>query len=159
MKTCVRCGHLFTGHEDEARKGQTLVFDERGTLDYVGPEKNAPRRSRNDRLLDYSDYFVMPGLVDVHTHLAYGNAKSEEDIDLYSPLEFRTLRGMFFAQKVAAAGFTAICSPGDAGQISLSIRNAIRAGLFDGPRVMAAGRYVTTHQGLTDWYPTWIGAP
>jgi hypothetical protein len=32
--------------------------------------------------------------------------------DLYSPLEFRTLRGMFFAQKVAAAGFTAICSPG-----------------------------------------------
>src|SRR5207237_3266754 len=66
---------------------------------------------------------------------------------------------MFFAQKVAAAGFTAICSPGDAGQISLSIRNAIRAGLFDGPRVMAAGRYVTTHQGLTDWYPSWIGAP
>jgi imidazolonepropionase-like amidohydrolase len=24
---------------------------------------------------------------------------------------------------------------------------------------MAAGRYLTTHQGLTDWYPTWIGAP
>ena len=46
----------------------------------------------------------MPGLIDVHTHLAYGNAKSEEDIDLYSPLEFRTLRGMFFAQKCAAAG-------------------------------------------------------
>src|SRR5437016_5783212 len=101
----------------------------------------------------------MPGLIDVHTHLAYGNAKSEEDIDLYSPLEFRALRGMFFAQKVAAAGYTAICSPGDAGQISLSIRNAIRAGLFDGPRVMAAGPYITTHQGLTDWYPTWIGAP
>jgi imidazolonepropionase-like amidohydrolase len=101
----------------------------------------------------------MPGLIDVHTHLAYGNAKSEEDIDLYSPLEFRALRGLFFAQKVAAAGYTSICSPGDAGQISLSIRNAIRAGLFDGPRVMAAGPYLTTHQGLTDWYPTWIGAP
>ena len=43
----------------------------------------------------------MPGLIDVHTHLAYGNAKSEEDIDLYSPLEFRALRGLFFAQKIA----------------------------------------------------------
>lgn len=159
MKTFVRCGQLFAGCEDEAAAGQTLVFDQRGVLDYVGAEEAAPRRAGDDRMLDYSASFVMPGLIDLHTHLAYGNAKSEEDIDLYSPLEFRALRGLFFAQQVAAAGFTAICSPGDAGQISLSIRNAIRAGLFNGPRVMAAGRYLTTHQGLTDWYPTWIGAP
>src|ERR1700737_5635929 len=159
MKTFVRCGHLFTGQEDAARGGETLVFDERGTLDYVGPEKGAPRRARNDQVLDYSAWFVMPGLVDVHTHLPYANAKSEEDIDLYSPLEFRTLRGMFFAQKVVAAGFTAICSPGDAGQVSLSIRNAVRAGLFDGPRISAAGPYITARQSLTDWYPSWIGAP
>src|SRR5712672_3928435 len=159
MNTFVRCGSLFTGREDEAQPGGTLVFDGEGRLLYAGAEAGAPRRTKSDRALDYSGCFVMPGLIDVHTHLAYGNAKSEEDIDLYSPLEFRALRGMFFAQKVAAAGFTAICSPGDAGQISLSIRNAIRAGLFDGPRVLAAGPYVTTHQGLTDWYPTWIGAP
>ena len=43
------------------------------------------------------------------------------------------------------------------GQISLSVRDAINFGLFDGPRVTAAGRYLTTRQGLTDWYPTWIG--
>ncbi len=159
MKTLVCCGLLFTGRTDDALADQTLIFDAAGDLDYVGPAKAAPQRARGDRIIDYSGSFVMPGLIDVHTHLAYGNAKSEEDIDLYSPLEFRALRGMFFAQQVAAAGFTAICSPGDAGQISLSIRNAIRAGLFDGPRVMAAGRYVTTHQGLTDWYPSWIGAP
>src|SRR6266403_1296604 len=159
MRTFVRCGQLFSGREDDARKGEILVFEQQGVIEYAGPEAASPRRARSDQALDYSGCFVLPGLIDVHTHLAYGNAKSEEDIDLYSPLEFRTLRGMFFAQKVAAAGFTAICSPGDAGQISLSIRNAIRAGLFDGPRVMAAGRYVTTHQGLTDWYPTWIGAP
>jgi imidazolonepropionase-like amidohydrolase len=159
MNTFVRCGSLFTGKEDEAQEAAALVFDEEGQLLYVGAEAGAPRRARGDRLIDHSGCFVMPGLIDVHTHLAYGNAKSEEDIDLYSPLEFRALRGLFFAQKVAAAGYTAICSPGDAGQISLSIRNAIRAGLFDGPRVMAAGPYLTTHQGLTDWYPTWIGAP
>ncbi len=159
MKTFVRCGRLFTGHEDKARSGEMLVFDAEGVTDYVGPEAGMPRREAGDLLLDYSGAFVMPGLIDVHTHLAYGNAKSEEDIDLYSPLEFRALRGLFFAQKVAAAGFTALCSPGDAGRISLSIRDAIRARLFDGPRVMAAGPYLTTHQGLTDWYPTWIGAP
>jgi imidazolonepropionase-like amidohydrolase len=159
MKTFVRCGQLFTGQENEAQKNAALVYDESGRIVYAGAEKGAPKRSGGDRAIDHSGQFVMPGLIDVHTHLAYGNAKTEEDIDLYSPLEFRALRGMFFAQKVAAAGYTAICSPGDAGQVSLSIRNAINAGLFDGPRVMAAGPYLTTHQGLTDWYPTWIGAP
>ncbi len=159
MKTFVRCGQLFTGRDDEALKNAALVYDESGRLTYAGAEKGAPKRREDDQSIDHSGHFVMPGLIDVHTHLAYGNAKTEEDIDLYSPLEFRALRGMFFAQKVAAAGYTAICSPGDAGQISLSIRNAIEAGLFDGPRVMAAGPYITSHQGLTDWYPTWIGAP
>ena len=125
MKTFVRCGTLFTGAEDEPRRGEVLVIGDDGRLAFVGPEQAAPQRAADDRLIDHSAGFVMPGLIDVHTHLAYGNAKTEEDIDLYSPLEFRTLRGMFFAQKVAAAGYTAICSPGDAGQISLSIRNAV----------------------------------
>jgi imidazolonepropionase-like amidohydrolase len=159
MKTFVRCGRLFTGQDDEAQKNAALVFDQAGRIVYAGPEKGAPKSGKDDRIVDHSGQFVMPGLIDVHTHLAYGNAKTEEDIDLYSPLEFRALRGMFFAQKCLAAGYTALCSPGDAGQVSLSIRNAINAGLFDGPRVMAAGPYLTTHQGLTDWYPTWIGAP
>ena len=159
MKTHVRCGTLFAAAGPEARSGQSLVYDARGVLEFVGPTEQAPRAAPAEPVLDYSRQFVMPGLIDVHVHLAYGNAKSEEDIDLYSPLEFRALRGLFFAQKLLAAGYTALCSPGDAGQVSLSIRNAVRAGLFDGPRISAAGPYITARQSLTDWYPSWIGAP
>ncbi|MGE0875938.1 MAG: amidohydrolase family protein [Burkholderiales bacterium] len=159
MAIHVQCGALFTGNEDAARASQTLVADDAGRIAYAGPTSAAPVPARGDRVLDYSRFFVMPGLHDVHTHLAYGNAKTEEDIDLYQPMEFRAIRGLFFAQKCLAAGYTSICAPGDAGQISLSVRNAINFGLFDGPRVTAAGRYLTTRQGLTDWYPTWIGVP
>jgi imidazolonepropionase-like amidohydrolase len=155
MTTQVRCGSLFTGNEDAERKNQTIAIQS-GRITYVGPTDEAPKA---DSVVDYSEFFVMPGLQDVHTHLAYGNAKTEEDIDLYQPMEFRSIRGLFFAQKCLAAGYTSICSPGDAGQISLSVRNAIDYGLFDGPRVTAAGRYLTSRQGLTDWYPTWIGVP
>ncbi|HXP30355.1 MAG TPA: amidohydrolase family protein [Stellaceae bacterium] len=159
MRTYVRCGSLFTGVEDAPRHEASLVFDEGGVLAYVGPSAAAPGAAPGDRVLDYGKFFVMPGLIDVHVHLAYGNAKSEEDIDLYQPMEFRALRALFFAQQVVAAGFTSIGAPGDAGRISLSVRNAIAAGLFDGPRITAAGRYVSARQSLTDWYPTWIGVP
>ena len=91
MNTFVRCGSLFTGIEDEPRKSECLVHDAAGEIVYVGPDAKAPRRNKADRVFDYTGFFVMPGLIDVHTHLAYGNAKCEEDIDLYSPLEFRTL--------------------------------------------------------------------
>src|SRR5579871_4473588 len=159
MTTHVRCGSLFTARDDKAKAKQTLVYDAHGRLSFVGPTAEAPKPAPGDAVLDYAGQFVMPGLIDVHVHLAYGNAKSEEDIDLYSPLEFRALRGLFFAQKLLAAGYTALCSPGDAGQVSVSIRNAIRAGLFDGPRISAAGPYISARQSLTDWYPSWIGAP
>ena len=65
MRTFVRCGQLFTGREDDTRADEILVFDERGMLDYVGPEKGSPRRVRSDKILDYSGCFVMPGLIDV----------------------------------------------------------------------------------------------
>jgi imidazolonepropionase-like amidohydrolase len=159
MTKHVRCGSFFAGNEDKEHKDWTLVVGDDGAIVYAGPTAAAPLPGPNATVVDFSGLFVMPGLLDVHTHLAYGNAKTEEDIDLYQPLEFRAIRGLFFAQKVVAAGYTSICAPGDAGQISLSVRNAIRAGLFEGPRVTAAGRYLTTPQGLTDWYPTWIGAP
>jgi imidazolonepropionase-like amidohydrolase len=155
----VRCGSFFAGDKTTAETEWTLCFDDSGFVTFSGATATAPPIGITDTVLDYSGLFVMPGLHDVHTHLAYGNAKTEEDIDLYQPMEFRAIRGLFFAQKVVAAGYTSICAPGDAGQISLSVRDAINFGLFEGPRVTAAGRYLTTRQGLTDWYPTWIGVP
>src|SRR6478736_3583235 len=159
MTTHVRCGSLFTGDSNPVRQDATIGIGDNGCIAFVCDTAGAPPVAVHDSVLDYSSLFVMPGLIDVHTHLAYGNAKSEEDIDLYQPMEFRALRALFFAQKVVAAGYTSICAPGDAGQISLSVRDAINFGLFDGPRVTAAGRYLTTRQWLTDWYPTWIGVP
>jgi cytosine/adenosine deaminase-related metal-dependent hydrolase len=61
MKTFVRCGQLFTGCDDDAAAGQTLVFDDDGVIAYLGAEADAPHRTRNDRALDYSSLFVMPG--------------------------------------------------------------------------------------------------
>ncbi len=158
MKTLIKCGLLFTGTEAQAQIGKCLLI-EQGVIQEIGIAEELISRHEPAEVIDYSGYFVMPGLCDYHTHLAYGNAKSEEDIDLYAPVEFRALRGLFMAQKTLNAGVTSICDPGSPSRVGISIREAINMGMFDGPRITTTGPYITSRQGLTDWYPTWIGLP
>lgn len=158
MSKHIKAGKLFTGLDADAEEKQTVVI-ENGLINYVGPDDGAPPMKDGDSRIDATDYFVMPGLIDVHTHLAYGNAKCEEDVDIYAPVEFRALRGMFMAQRVLLAGYTSMCDPGSASRVTLAIRDAINAGLFQGPRITTTGPYITSRLGLTDWYPSWIGQP
>jgi imidazolonepropionase-like amidohydrolase len=157
-RTLIRCQRLFTGLEDHARHDQTIVV-ENGIFTHVGPTDQAPLPSPNDTVIDAGDRFVMPGLVDAHTHLVFGNARSEEDIDFWGTPEFRALRGLFFAQRVLAAGYTSIVVPGDAGNCSISVRDSINAGLFVGPRIAASSNVIANRQSLNDWFPEHVGTP
>jgi len=47
MKTHVRCGTLFSAGDQEGRPGQTLVHDEHGILEFVGPTEQAPKVDRS----------------------------------------------------------------------------------------------------------------
>lgn len=102
---------------------------------------------------------VMPGLIDAHCHMTYGEAYSEEEIDLYTSVELRTLKAAFNAQKVLRAGVTGISQPGGSYYIGVGLREAIAEGIVQGPRMTSAGRYITTSNGLTDWYPDSVGVP
>lgn len=154
----LHCQTLFDGTGMTTRPQQTLVV-ENGLLTYVGPRSDAPAPQPGVQEVDVGDQFVMPGLVDVHTHLAFGNAQSEEDIDIWTSDEFRALRGLFFAQHVVAAGVTSMVCPGDSGQLSIAVRNSIAAGMFEGPRIAASSRVITNRQSLNDWFPSRVGAP
>lgn len=158
MRRHIKCGTLFASAKSGAAVDQTVVVED-GKIAFVGPATAAPAQRTEDEVLDYSRAFVMPGLIDAHVHLAYGNARTEEDIDFYAAVEFRALRGAHAAQQVLRAGFTSLADPATTGHVTPSIRDAIEAGMFIGPRITASGRQITNRQGLSDWYPTWIGVP
>lgn len=111
------------------------------------------------QVLDATGQTVMPGLIDSHCHLNYGEVETEEELDLYTPMEYRALRAAWNAQKVLRAGVTSICDPGSTGLVAVAVRDAVAAGMFEGPRITAGGRYLSTHQSITDYFPTWIGVP
>ncbi|MGC3982617.1 MAG: amidohydrolase family protein [Steroidobacteraceae bacterium] len=157
-RSFIRCATLFTGLEDKTRERQTLIVED-GNFTYVGSTAEAPAAAAEDKVINAGDAFVMPGLVDTHTHLVFGNAKSEEDINIFVSPEFRAIRGLFFTRFVIAAGYTSIVCPGDAGMVSVAIRNAIDAGLFPGPRIAASSCVIANRQSLNDWFPSWVGTP
>ncbi|MGH7907814.1 MAG: amidohydrolase family protein [Candidatus Binataceae bacterium] len=158
MRKLIKCGQLFTGRDERAVTGQAILVDD-GTITFAGPERDAPRTEPFDEIVDFSKWFVMPGMIDAHVHLSYGNATHAEELDLYPSLEFRALRGLVGSQRMLLAGYTSIADPSTTGNVSLAIRDAIDAGLFIGPRISTAGRAILTAQGVDYFYPRWVRMP
>jgi len=100
------------------------------------------------RVLDWSTLTVVPGLMDMHTHLAdegpYG--------DPATPLRSNAARDAFIgarnARATLQAGFTTVRDVGVyRGFADVQLRDAINAGLVPGPRMSVAGTYVTVTGG------------
>jgi imidazolonepropionase-like amidohydrolase len=104
-------------------------------------------------VIDGTGKTVMPGLIDAHCHMTYGESLTQEEQDIFTSVEGRTLRAAWNVQKVLAAGVTGISQPGGSYFIGVAVRDGIAARRIQGPRMTSAGRYITTSNGLTDWYP------
>ena len=128
-----------------------------GRIDEVCTDPAKPLPPDANILLDAKGMTVMPGLVDAHCHLSYGDARNIEEQDLYGSAEYRAIRGTWHAGKVLRAGVTSVSDPGGSWMVAVAVRDAINAGMFPGPRIAAAGRYLTSHTGLADYFPAWVG--
>jgi imidazolonepropionase-like amidohydrolase len=112
-------------------------------------------------VINAAGQWIMPGLIDAHTHLSYGNPKIPGEArgkGITRP-EFNTLRAAWNAQKVLRSGVTSISVPGGTWFTDVAVRDAIKLGLVEGPRVYCAGRMIVTYGSIEDEEPSWVGTP
>jgi imidazolonepropionase-like amidohydrolase len=112
-----------------------------------------------DTTVDATGKTIMPGLIDAHCHLSYGEGRSMEEVDVYGGPEWSAVRSVWNAAKVLNAGVTTVSDPGSVWLASVAARDAVNSGMFPGPRIMAAGRHISTEGGFADYFPTWVGMP
>ncbi len=142
MKTVLKCGTLFTAVDKTVQKDMAVVVEGEKIVEILPYEKVA---GADVQVIDLSDKFVMPGLIDMHEHVVM-DGQVDPFIEMVSTSHgASTIDGILRAQRDLLAGFTTVrdcggCRTGDA----LAIRDAINAGKIDGPRMLASGPFLVT---------------
>jgi len=102
------------------------------------------------RIVDLSDRFVLPGLIDSHVHITRQqnpNARLMQVTDSEADL---AIAGAHFARITLEAGFTTVADLGGDNNAIFALRDGIAAGQVPGPRIIASGRSVSIHGGHGD---------
>jgi imidazolonepropionase-like amidohydrolase len=114
-------------------------------------------------VVNLSDHFVLPGLMDAHVHLEHEPSFSRRRVergDRYPPFPGLTgnsaegtINAMIYARRNLAAGFTTLRDVGSDDEAVFAVRNAINAGRMIGPRILVAGSAIAVTGGHGDTTP------
>ena len=154
--TLIHAGALIDGVAGEAANEVTIVIDG----NRVSAVENGYRSGGSgDTVVDLREYTVMPGLMDMHTHMYHQrNPGSYLEPFQMDPAE-SAFRSVQYANATLMAGFTTVRDLGSRHNVSVAMRDAINKGYITGPRIFTAAKSVATRGGHADptngWAP-WI---
>jgi len=146
-RLAIRAGRLFDGKSDTLRK-QQVVLIEGSRIVQVGSASDVRIPAGTD-ILDLTNVTLLPGLIDGHTHVFTSGPDLDEQM-LREPLQYRALEALVNAQRDLYVGFTTLRDLKTLGGMygDVDLRNAINAGLVQGPRMQVSGRGFQTTGGF-----------
>ena len=99
--------------------------------------------------VDAAGCLVVPGLIDLHTHVADGYGQTDDPAEPLKHSEGATvLKGAEMARITLNSGFTTVRDVGVyRGLTDVALRDAMAAGEVEGPRMVVAGGYITIPGG------------
>src|SRR3977135_2300992 len=158
----IRNGTLIDGSGNPAARNDAIVV-EGNRIKSIGalPTDIHPDDHKHVEVIDAAGQWIMPGLIDAHCHVSYGYPPIKGEGKGKGPTrpEFSTLRSARSVQKVLRSGVTGISVPGGTWFTDVGVRDAIKLGLMEGPRMYVAGRMVVTYGCIEDDEPSWEGTP
>lgn len=144
----IHAGQLLDKPGSQPRGASTIVVRNGKIAEVMTGHQAGPAGAT---LIDLKDRFVLPGLIDSHVHLdsdAGSNAALIESVT-DSPAR-AAYRAAGNAKKTLMAGFTTVRNLGDGTGATLALRDVVAAGDLPGPRIIDAGRSISTTSGHMD---------
>jgi imidazolonepropionase-like amidohydrolase len=146
-ETLIYAAKLIDGRAAQPVSDVTLVVAE-GKISRIISGFATPQSG--DRVIDLRKYTVVPGLMDMHTHLMSQHSKDSYTEKFFMEDSEYALRSTVYARLTLLAGFTTVRELGDNGVNSVALRRAIREGWIIGPRIYTAGKSLATTGGHAD---------
>jgi len=147
----IRAGVLIDVDAGVARRNQVIIV--RGNkIAEVGDAANA-KIPADAQVLDLSQYTVLPGLIDAHTHIfLQGEDPADVSYDdqlLKYPLALRAARATVSVRRALEEGFTTLrdMETEGAGYGDVGIKEAIDRGYIPGPRLFVSTRAISSTGG------------
>jgi len=132
----VKAGKLFDSEHGVYRENAVLVVEGERIKSVEAAGFAIPAGAK---VVDLSADYVLPGLIDCHTHLGARSDKYDP-INSFRETPFTSAyASVVNARRTLDAGFTSVRDVGSLPFLAVDLRNAINEGLVPGPRVVASG--------------------
>jgi len=150
----IHAGAVIDPTRGTVDRGQTVVVTD-GRITAMGPQVAAPAGATP---IDLSKEWLMPGLMDAHTHLTLtevvGGSAPFESFYILESTAYRALRGLHNAMDVLGAGFTTVRDVGNAADYAMDdVRRAIDGGWYTGPTIITSGKIIAPYGGQSHGIP------
>ncbi|MDG1896872.1 MAG: amidohydrolase family protein [Fuerstiella sp.] len=145
--TIIHAGRLINGHDGAVHETVSVVIDGNRI---VAVESGYVAPTEKDTLIDLQNCTVMPGWMDMHTHLMSQHHKKVYSDKFFMNHADYVLRSTVYAKRTLLAGFTTVRDLGDNGINSVSLRKAMNKGWIVGPRIFTSGKSLATTGGHAD---------
>lgn len=145
--TYIHTGTLISAKDDKVQREMTVIVADNKIK---AIEKGYLSPGKADKLIDLRQYSLMPGLMDMHTHITsqQGPRAYMERFTL-NAADY-SLKGVQYAQRTLDSGFTTVRNLGDHYNETVALRNAINRGIVQGPRIYTAAKSIATTGGHAD---------
>ena len=135
-RTLIRAGHLLDVHTGKLLDAQTIVVTG-DKITAIAPSATTSAAT-SDAVIDLGSMTVLPGLIDVHTHLT-SNTDFDPFHEVTSTDAKEAINGVVNAKTTLLAGFTSVRNVGAGGYTDVDLRDAINAGQVPGPHMQVSG--------------------
>ena len=146
-KTLIQNGIVIDGTGAEPEKRSLLI--DKCSISATGSDADKFADSNDVTKLDATGKTIMPGLIDAHIHVTFDEPSSNDELFFHRREALSAIIAAHNANKVLQAGVTSFCDPDSLHSIGVDLRDAIKSGYVEGPRMSVGGNALLTSVGGT----------